>query len=228
MTARPAKGGGRWVDVAPERLNKWIDGFAGRHGPIDTAYEPDPAPGLLRLVAADGSLAELTVPFPPFDAAPPYLSRFVAHAQRARTVGVILARLGGHAAGVFRGTELIASKVGSTYVQGRTAAGGWSQQRFARRRGNQAGKAAESAAGTAARVLLPHEGEIEAVILGGERRAVEALSADPRLAGLLAKAAEPFLTVPDPRLAVLRETPALFRAVRVRVINAGEAVGEGP
>ena len=40
--------------------------------------------------------------------------------------------------GVAEGDRLVASKVDSYYVQGRTAAGGWSQQRFARRRENQA------------------------------------------------------------------------------------------
>lgn len=225
MTARPASGGGRWVDVAPERLHKWIDGFAGRHGP----FEADVESGVLRLAAADGSVAEFTVPFPPLRADPPYVAGFVAHAGRARTVGVILVRLGGHAAGVFRGGELVAAKVGSTYVQGRTAAGGWSQRRFARRRGNQAAKALEKAAATALRVLLPYQEEIEAVVLGGDRRSAAALGGvEPRLAPLLAKVVEPFLTVPDPRLAVLRGTPASFRAVRVRVVNAAERPGEGP
>ncbi|MFD2351639.1 acVLRF1 family peptidyl-tRNA hydrolase [Nonomuraea ferruginea] len=129
----------------------------------------------------------------------------------------MLVRLGGYAAGVFDGTALVASKVGSRLVQGRTAAGGWSQQRFARRRSNQAGKAFEAAAETALRVLTPHE--LDAVVLGGDRRAVDALRADPRLAPLLALETEPFLTVPDPKLAVLKETPAQFRAVRVRVTD---------
>ena len=40
----------------------------------------------------------------------------------------------------------MSSKLDTSYVQGRTAAGGWSQQRFARRRVNQAKAAAEEAA----------------------------------------------------------------------------------
>ena len=32
MAARPAAGGGRWVDVAPERLTRWLENFATRHG----------------------------------------------------------------------------------------------------------------------------------------------------------------------------------------------------
>jgi hypothetical protein len=43
------------------------------------------------------------------------------------------------------------------------------------------------------------------------------LRADSRLAPFMACAVERFLTVPDPRLAVLKETPRLFRAVRIRL-----------
>ncbi|MGI5272146.1 acVLRF1 family peptidyl-tRNA hydrolase [Nonomuraea sp. CA-218870] len=215
MSARPAKGGGRWVSVPPERLHPWIDGFAARHGPFEAAGDAR----VVRLTARDGALAELHVPFPPMRPGPPHVTRLVEHARAARRVGVVLVRLGGYAAGVFDGTELVASKVGSRLVQGRTAAGGWSQQRFARRRSNQAGKAFEAAVETALRVLTPYLGELDAVVLGGDRAAAGALRADRRLAPLLALEAEPFLTVPDPRLAVLKETPAQFRAVRVRVVD---------
>ena len=57
--------------------------------------------------------------------------------------------------GIFSGRQLITSKVGSAYVQGRTKAGGWSQQRFARRRQNQTVKAFAVAADAASTVLLP-------------------------------------------------------------------------
>lgn len=203
------------MSVPPERVHAWIDGFAGRHGPFEASGDER----VVRLVAADGALAELHVPFPPMPAGPPHVSRLVAHARAERRVGVILVRLGGYAAGVFHGRALVASKVGSRLVQGRTAAGGWSQQRFARRRRNQADQALDTAAETALRVLTPHLAELDAVVLGGDRRAVDALRADRRLTPLLALEAEPFLTVPDPRLAVLRDTPELFRAVRIRVVD---------
>lgn len=144
----------------------------------------------------------------------------IAHANRPRLVGVLLVRLGGHAAGVFHGDRLVASKVGARHVQGRSAAGGWSQQRFARRRRKQADEALRAAADVAARVLTPRLPELHGVVLGGDRRAVDALRGDPRLAGLFALETPPFLAVPDPRLAVLKSTPALFRAVRIRVLDA--------
>ncbi|MGN9840469.1 acVLRF1 family peptidyl-tRNA hydrolase [Nonomuraea sp. H19] len=216
MSARPAKGGGRWVTVPPERLHPWIDGFAARHGPFSASGDDQ----VVRLRAADGALAELHVPFPPMTApGPPHVTRLVTHAKAERRVGVVLVRLGGYAAGVFHGSALLASKVGSRLVQGRTAAGGWSQQRFARRRSNQAAQVFDDAVETAVRVLSPYLGELDGVVLGGDRRAVDALRPDRRLAPLLALETEPFLVVPDPRLAVLRDTPASFRAVRVRVVD---------
>ena len=58
---------------------------------------------------------------------------------------------------------------------------------------------------------------LDAVVLGGDRRAVAELRDDPRLAPYFALAAERFLTVPDPKRAVLLETPRLFTAVRIRL-----------
>ncbi|MBG0832927.1 hypothetical protein HS041_35080 [Planomonospora sp. ID67723] len=218
MTSRPAAGGGRWVSVGPERLGRWIDGFAERHGPISVTAGEE----AVRIEGADGAVAECLVPFPPLTAAgggP--LARLTTHARRERRIGVLLVRLGGHAAGIFQGDELVSSKVGSRQVHGRSAAGGWSQRRFARRREKQVDLAHDAAAEVALRILGPHVAELEAVILGGDRRAVDALRADRRLAPVFALEAEPFLTVPDPRLAVLTGTPAQFRAVRIKVVDPG-------
>src|SRR5262249_13116200 len=75
--------------------------------------------------------------------------------------------------GVFTGDppQLAASKTGSRLVHGRAAAGGWSQHRFARRRENQATAALRAAADTALAVLGPYQGRLDAVVLGGDRRA---------------------------------------------------------
>ncbi|GGK66340.1 hypothetical protein Ppa06_22680 [Planomonospora parontospora subsp. parontospora] len=216
MTSRPAAGGGRWVSVGPERLGRWIDGFADRHGPLEAVASDE----VVRIEAADGAVAECRVPFPPLTAGgggP--LARLTTHVRRERRVGVLLVRLGGHAAGIFQGDELVSSKVGSRQVHGRSAAGGWSQRRFARRREKQVDQAHEAAAEVALRILGPHTDGLEAVVLGGDRRAVDALRADRRLAPVFALETEPFLTVPDPRLAVLTATPAQFRAVRIRVVD---------
>lgn len=218
---RPAAGGDRWVDVDPERVEGWVGRFVQRHGATST----ESVPGGVRLRAADGSVAELRVPFPPM--APvaggagvaAAVATVVAHAEQDRTVGVLLVRLGGHAAGVFHGLRLVASKVGVRHVQGRSAAGGWSQQRFARRREHQ-GKAARAAAAEAAvAVLLPASSTLDAVVLGGDRRSVDTVMGDARLGPLRGLVVEPHLDVADPRLAVLRSIPRRFRSVRVLVTD---------
>ncbi len=150
--------------------------------------------------------------------------RIAAHARSDRTVAVLLVRLGGYAAGVFTGpdAQLAASKVGSRLVHGRSAAGGTSQQRFARRREKQARQALGAAADTAAAVFAPFTGKLDAVVLGGDRRAIAGLRDDPRLKPYFDLAVERFLSVPDPRLAVLRGTPQLFRAVRIRLTEPAQ------
>jgi len=210
------------VEVAPERIVKWVASFAERHG--DTVAEPRRAVVVLR--AADGALAECHPPFPPLaqpaGAAPDpavQAELMAAHAGAERIVGVLLVRLGGYAAGVFTGSppRLVSSKTGSRLVHGRSAAGGWSQQRFARRREKQAASALDAAAETAAAVFGPFDGQLDAVVLGGDRRAIATVRGDRRLRPYLGGAVERFLTVPDPRLSVLRDTPRQFRAVRIRL-----------
>ncbi|TDD68504.1 hypothetical protein E1262_15910 [Jiangella aurantiaca] len=208
----------RVLTIPPERLESWLAGFARRHGAATHRAGPD----AVVVQAADGAVASCAVPFPPLrpDGAEPY-SGLLAHAARDRRVGVLLVRRGGYAAGVFHGSALVTSKVGSRHVQGRTAAGGQSQQRFARRREKQAREAFEAAADVAARVLLPHAAELDAVVTGGDRAAVDHVLADRRLMALAAlrdrSAGLPHLAVPDPKRAVLEATPATFRAIRITV-----------
>lgn len=215
--SRPAAGGGRWVEVSPERLAGWLTRFAEAHGPVTAAATATS----VELRAADGTVATCEVPFPPLAASDDPARDLVAHANQVRTVGVLLVRLGGYAAGVFRGTELVASKVGSRQVHGRSAAGGQSQQRFARRRDNQASAALAKAADTAAAVLLPHLSRLNAVVTGGDRAAVRTVLADRRLAPLEPLVVESrVLDVPDPRQAVLLTAPARYLAVRIKVVDA--------
>ena len=161
--------------------------------------------------AADGAEVTCEPPFPPVG------DDLLAHVAAERVVGVLLVRLGGHAAGVFRGRELVASKVGSRLVHGRHRAGGSSSGRFARRRANQARDALHAAAEVATGVLrAPAEaGELDAVVLGGDRAALTTVLEDKRLAAVAALAQPRILDVPDPRLAVLRATPEQFLATIV-------------
>jgi len=180
------------VSVAPERLERWLAGFGERHGSatVDgTTY-----------TATDGAVAEVELPFPPL------VGGLVPHVLAQRRVGILLVRLGGHAVGVAEGLGLVVSKVGSRQVHGRSAAGGWSQQRFARRREGQVRVAHDAAAQTA-------------VVVGGERKSVDAVLTDRRLAPLAALVTGRLLDVPDPRQRVLETVPALLREVRIRVVD---------
>ena len=217
----PAAGGGRWVEVAPERVVPWITDFARRHGgPLEVARANDGA--TVTFTATDGATAECHPPFPPIPTVPgpdnpdpeAAATALAAHALADRTVGVLLVRLGGYAVGVFSGSppRLVSSKAGSRPVHGRSAAGGWSQHRFARRRENQATTALRTAA-DAATAIFAAAGRLDALVLGGDRRAMAGLPMDT------SGAVERFLTVPDPRLAVLRDTPRAFLAIRIRLVE---------
>jgi hypothetical protein len=206
-SGRAAAGGGRWVDVAPERLPRWLANFAARHG----SWTADG----LTVTGADGATAVLTPP----PGAPPVsdVDGLIEIAPRARRVGLLLARKGAMAVGVADGTALTSSKVDTHYVQGRTAAGGWSQQRFARRRDNQARAAAADGAATAGRILLPAVRTLRALVTGGDRAAVDAILDARELAPLVALRDERFLDVPEPRHAVLLAAIAQARAVQILV-----------
>lgn len=133
-------------------------------------------------------------------------------------VAVLLVRLGGYAAGVFSGEQLVASKVGRRNVHGRHRAGGSSANRFRRRRDEQAKALVEEAAATALRVFAPYRDELEAVALGGDRSAVRnTLAASKDLAELEPNALERFLTVPDPRQQVLER--AILDAYAAEVVT---------
>lgn len=220
----PAAGGGRWVEVPPERLVSWIAAFGRRHDGIGLVAD-GAGGGSLSFAAADGAVAECHPPFPPMRTAggsgvDGAAEAMVAHAVANRTVGVLLVRLGGYAAGVFAGSppQLVSSKTGSRPVHGRSAAGGWSQHRFARRRENQAATALRAAADAAAGIFGRYGADgLDAVVLGGDKRSAAGLRGDPRLVPYLDRAVDRFLTVPDPRLAVLRDIPRDFLAIRVRL-----------
>jgi hypothetical protein len=208
---KSAPGGGRWVEIDPERLPRWLERFRDGHGDIAV----NPSSGGLVVAAFDGAIATLQPP--PGAVGGADVAEFVADAQAPRRIGLVLARRSAAAVGVALGHELEVSKVDSWYVQGRTAAGGQSQQRFARRRVNQASAAAGKAADIVARLLLPAAGRLTAVVTGGDRRTVEAILADPRLAPLRSLLAGRHLDVPTPNLAVLREAVRSARAVMIHV-----------
>ncbi|TCO50023.1 hypothetical protein EV646_10294 [Kribbella antiqua] len=199
----------RVVSVAPERLDKWLTGFAERHGSV----EYDVTPTTLTASAEDGSTAVVDIPFAPLTDLTP--EGVIKHVLAEHRLGVLLVRRGGYGAGVFVGAKLTDSKVGSRHVQGTTKAGGWSQQRYARRRDNQAREAFAAATEVAVRILAP--ARLDALVCGGDRRAVDTVLEDPRLKDLLGLVRPPFLGVPDPKQKVLEQAGADARAIRIAV-----------
>jgi hypothetical protein len=197
----------RTVHVTPERLDRWLTGFGERHGEV--GY--DVTPTSVTLTGQDGASAVVTVPFEPLAE----LSRagLVAHVLAERRLGVLIVRRGGYGAGVFAGGKLLDSKVGSRHVQGTTKAGGWSQQRYARRRDNQAREAFAAATEVAVRILA--SAQLDVLVCGGDRRAVETALDDPRLKELAGLVRPPFLGVPDPKQKVLEQAGADARAIRI-------------
>ncbi len=201
----------RLLEVDASRLPRWVAGFGERHGEVVVEVSD----GVLRLSAADGAVAVLEPLFPGEVGTADPVADVARLAGEDRRAALLLVRRGGWAVGVAEGAELTRHKVGTKYVQSRTAAGGWSQQRFARRRAGQAaglvGAAAEAAhhlwAGERPRVL----------VVGGDRQLVEDVLSDPRLARVGSLPRSPLLDVRDPRLDVLRETVRRSRSVRVRL-----------
>jgi hypothetical protein len=215
---RPAAGGGRRLGVAPERLGHWLDGVAERHGSFTDVVLAD---GGVHVTCADSTTLALRAPFD-WAPGPALLSSFTAAAREVHRAAVLLVRRGRWAVGVFDGPDLMVSKVDARQVQGRTAAGGWSQQRFARRRGHQTDAVVEHAVETAVRVLLPHAGTVAALFTGGDRGLVDEVLADSRLRVLAALRRTPPLDVGEPTKAVLLETPKQFRAVDVHIVELAD------
>lgn len=208
--------------LVPERLEGWLGRWSEDHPQANRMATPE----AVTLTAENGDSVECAVPFPPMrvDEELPYAG-LLDHALAERRVGVVLVRRGGYAVGVFEGRRLVASKVGSRYVQGRSAAGGWSQQRFARRRENQAKKLYGDAADVVVRVLLPYRDGMDAVVLGGDKQGAETVLADSRLSTLQELIANRRLAdVPDPKESVLRQTPRQFRAVLVHLTSTDDPV----
>jgi hypothetical protein len=190
------------------------------------------------LSGTDGASADVELPFLPWVAPdlsapdsplPPTLATAaVEHVRLDRTLIVLLVRRGGYGVGVLRvgaGTdEVLASKVGGAYVQGRTAAGGWSQQRFARRRDNQVAELVGRAVEVAVRLLVPAPAQVPAtaaawLVTGGDGPLVERALADPRLAALHRLPRTARVTVADPKAVVVAQVGHDLRRLRIGLVD---------
>ena len=206
--------GARTVLVPRERMVRWCENFATRHEAASYAV----AAGSLHVTAPDGASAVARLPFGEEYAGPADPVAFAAAVTMPSRWGILLVRKGGFAVATVDHARVEASKVGQRHVQGRTKAGGQSQQRFARRRDNQARQAYEAAAEHAHRILV---GRLTALVCGGDRTAVEQVLEDPRLRPLAVLRVDPWLAVPDPRRAVLDQAVLDAGSVAVTVTEPG-------
>ncbi|MHA7207716.1 acVLRF1 family peptidyl-tRNA hydrolase [Arthrobacter sp. MDT1-65] len=214
----------RSVLVEARRLDGWLQRFRERNGAyiVQQAGRPD---GSLEIVAGNGCRAVLTPPLPrapsaAADGGDPVAS-LLSGVDPTAPVGLLLIRRGGYSVGVARDGVVLSSKTGTRYVQGRTAAGGWSQQRFARRRANQADALVEETAARAAAIFAEHRPSC--LQLGGDRTLAAAALGEPVLAAVARLPQVPFLTVPDPRFAVLKEAAGSALSLRITVTNPPDA-----
>ncbi|TQJ41084.1 hypothetical protein FBY33_3182 [Arthrobacter sp. SLBN-112] len=206
----------RTAFVPGARLAGWAHRFGASHGGYRLQDDDDG----LRLVAADGTGALLQAPWPadgrPGRGSGP-LERLAALASQPRRLGLVLVRRGGYGIGVASEGVLLASKAGTRYVQSRSAAGGQSQQRFARRRSNQAEALVSAVAQQAAEVF--GAAAFEYVVPGGDRTLADLVLEEPALRDYARLPRLAYLDVAEPRADVLKKAAADVCSVRITVTD---------
>ncbi|SDP40558.1 hypothetical protein SAMN04515671_4080 [Nakamurella panacisegetis] len=212
---RPAAGGGIEVEISAGRVVGWVNRFAGRNeGVQDLLAHPD----RLEITAGDGTVARIEVPFGPMSIGNREpVEALVDHLAGIGLLGLVLVRGGAHSIGTARDSVVLSSSTDRAYLQGRTAAGGWSQQRYARRRGNQLTASLADAAQTAERVLLPLADRFGGLVLAGDAAALKRVMAEPALKPLTRLPSRTFGDIPEPRRAVLDEVAQRSLVVRIVV-----------
>ena len=171
--------------------------------------------------AADGAEAQIMINSGPVGGGDQPAS-LLSQVSSDLGLGVLLVRKGGYSIGVLRGATITDHTTGTSYVQARTKAGGWSQQRYARRRGNQATRAYAKAADDAARLLTTTD-QVERLVCGGDRAAIEAVLDDPRLTALRPRWDGRVYGVADPRFSVLQEFVAIALGVTIRLNDQAQS-----
>lgn len=217
----------RDVRVPPERLQRWVDNFAAGHGGVVDVSTSD---GMVTLRADDGSQACVSTLWPPVDLRQLPVACMARHAAKRRVVLVVSVRRGGFGCAVVADGAVLHSKHGTRYVQSRTAAGGWSQQRYARRRAGQSHQVVAGAVDATLRVWAVSVKEshvpVGVAIAGDTGLLRETMAqvekAQPVVGGL------PQVSVPldgDPRMATSQELAKRVRCVRVEVVNVAGLKG---
>lgn len=210
----------RVVTVPWRRIPGWIERYEARHPATTWTVSPS----VVTAQSADGSTASFGVPVAPL--VEPTLPRLLEHLARKWQIGIVLVRRGGFAVARLVGDDIVESKVGQRHVQGRTKAGGWSQQRFARRRDNQARVAFAAAASYVQALLLPAAGSLDLLAAGGDRSAAEAVFEAPELAPLRVVPQLWLAGLGDPRRSVLDRAVGMVRSVDVEIVDTAPRIGD--
>ncbi len=212
---RTAAGGGVVVEIPPDRVVGWLNRFGGRNAGL---LEVSTDGSAITVHAGDGTTAIVAVPFGPMevDGLEP-VEALLAHLGGIGAVGIVLVRGGAHSIGIAKDGVVLSSSTDRAYLQGRTAAGGWSQQRFARRRGNQRSASYESAAATAAKVLVPVASSLSGLVVGGDRGALAEVLDDAHLTRLTNLPTRSFPDIAEPRRAVLDDVATRSLSVEITV-----------
>lgn len=221
---RPAAGGGIEVEISAHRVVGWVNRFAGRNSGVDDLVAH---PDRLELVSGDGTVATIEVPFAPMSIGHRQpVEALVDHLAGIGLLGFILVRGGAHSIGTGKDGVVLSSSTDRAYLQGRTAAGGWSQQRYARRRGNQLTASLGDAAQTAERVLLPMADRFGGLVLAGDAAALKRVMTAPGLQFLAHLPFRTFGDIPEPRRAVLDAVAQRSLVVRI-VVRTKEQTARG-
>lgn len=210
----------RRLELTPQRFQRWWEKFHVDHPGVQVRT----VDGAVELHSSDGSSARFTGWYP-VGADDDLRARLL---EVPGEIGIILIRRGGYSVGFATGVDgadggvLQEHKTGTRYVQSRTSAGGWSQQRFARRRENQAEGLVRATADHASRILRPLLSARDAergLVVGGDDLLIEGVLSDPRLERLRELPCREFPDLPDPRFKMLQEVLARSAMVRVTVRN---------
>jgi hypothetical protein len=209
----------RQVEVPFERVAGWIARYDARHPNTGWTVAPD----AVSARSPDGS--SLSFPVPVRALTETTVDGLLSHLSRPWQLGLVVVRRGGFAVAHVVGPDIVEIKVGQRHVQGKTKAGGWSQQRFARRRDNQAQAAYDAASGYVRQILLPHAAQLDQLVTGGDKPAVETVLAVRALAPLNGVSQRWLPGLPDPRRAVVDRAVTAARSLTVDIVDTLRSEG---
>lgn len=215
---RQAAGGGIIVEIPPQRLAGWLVRFAAHHGEVQLV---DQNLSTTSFQAANGTNITLLTPFAPLTVTHhDPVENILAHIDQLAPIAMIATRSGAYSVGVCADGKVLSSSTDRQYVQGRSAAGGWSQQRFARRRGNQQRSSFAAAAEAAHHMFSTYDGSFGGLLLAGSRAATDTVLADPRLQHIAQLPRRVIRDIGPPRRRVLDELAERALTLEITVVDA--------